>query len=372
MTTIKHTATTLGLKAGDTVQLVRGEYKGATAKLVRCDGTSWPWFTLTQDHGSRREGRELAIYLKEEGENSFIKIPEGDKGGFILNTGSKPQLPSEQRVDILYKDGSLTLNVTIGHTSYIASNTGKNYSSNNWNLFGTDSSIIAYRLRAEEVVLAKPSAVVVPCAPQIEKELEMKVGSRVVLLHTAGCAWSSTNNRVEGVVTKLSSLGDCQIANVTFDNGSKDWGRRAALQLVQDSPSIPAATIDTVLAQLKGQIEVAAKEIEQANDALVGATVRHAALVETLTKHGFSVSGSAAVEVNAKAAFDQKLIKRGTILRCNTVCEEMVGEHIAGKTYKVTSVDDGSLADQELESEDGYGIWVDNEFLEHYTVVSFT
>ena len=364
MTTIKHTATTLGLKAGDTVQLVRGEYKGATAKLVRCDGTRWPWFTLTQDHGPRREGRELAIYLKEEGENSFIKIPEGDKGGFILNTGSKPQLPSEQQVDILYKDGSLTLNVTIGHTSYKASNTGKSYSSNNWNLFGTDSSIIAYRL--------KEVAVAVATTPKIEKEIEMKVGSRVVLIHTSGCAWAASNDGVEGTVTKLSSLSTTEIANVTFDNGSKDWGRRAALQLVQDSPAIPTATVDTVLAQLKGQIEVAAKEIEQANDALVGATARHAALVETLTKHGFSVSGSAVVEVNAKAAFDQKLIKKGTILRCNTVCEDMVGEHIAGKTYKVTSVDHGSLADQELESEDGYGIWVDNEFLEHYTVVSFT
>lgn len=364
MTTIKHTATTLGLKAGDTVQLVRGEYKGATAKLVRCDGSIWPWFTLTQDHGPRREGRELAIYLKEDGENSFIKIPEGDKGGFIANEGCKPVLPASQRVDLLYKDGSLMVDVTIGSHSNHAKNTGKYYSSNNWNLFGTDSSIIAYRL--------KEVAVAVATTPKIEKEIEMKVGSRVVLLHTVGCAWSSTNNRVEGTVTKLSSLGATEIANVTFDNGSKDWGRRAALQLVQDSPSIPAATVDTVLAQLKGQIEVAAKDIEQANDALVGATVRHAALVETLTKHGFSVSGSAAVEVNAKAAFDQKLIKRGTILRCNTVCEEMVGEHIAGKTYKVTSIDDGSLADQELESEDGYGIWVDNEFLEHYTVVSFT
>lgn len=357
-------ASTLGLKAGDTVQFVRGSNKGTVAKLIACDGSIWPWFRLTQATESRNIGREVAIMLEEDDEITFIKIPEGDKGGFIANEGCKPVLPASQRVDLLYKDGSLMVDVTIGSNSNHAKNTGKYYSSNNWNLFGGDSSIIAYRL--------KEVAVAVATTPKIEKEIEMKVGSRVVLIHTSGCAWAASNDGVEGTVTKLSSLSTTEIANVTFDNGSKDWGRRAALQLVQDSPAIPTATVDTVLAQLKGQIEVAAKEIEQANDALVGATARHAALVETLTKHGFSVSGSAVVEVNAKAAFDQKLIKKGTILRCNTVCEDMVGEHIAGKTYKVTSVDHGSLADQELESEDGYGIWVDNEFLEHYTVVSFT
>lgn len=360
------TATSMGLKAGDTVQIIRGPCVGTVASLVRCDGWCWPWFTLTKASQHGEVGRRIAIPLLHEGEKSFMVIPEGDKGGFILNTGSKPVLPAGQRVDLLYKDGSLMLNVVIGSGVHKAVNTGRLYWSHNWDLYGSHSQIVAYRETTKKAT---------PVVPTIAKESdvsELKVGDRVVLIHVVGCAWYSSNNGQEGVVTSLNRFGPTDTATVKFDNGSEDWGRRTALQLVTPAPAVSQSDTDAALAELQAELVEADNGIRVAAEALNTATSNKEALVARLAQFGFTVIGSEhSVQVKADVAFDQNILKVGAILRCDVVCEEMQGQHTSGKTYRIISVDDNNTSmTLEMESEDGFGIWVDDDFLKCYTVLS--
>lgn len=157
MTTIKRTATQLGLKAGEEVRIVRGDYKGIQGTLVECDGSHWPYFKVTKELQDFEIGHRIALYLtNDEGELLFERVSVKDAQGFIQNTGVKPEVEKGQLIDVLYVDGSLILDLDLAsHKGGVAVNTGKEYYASNWNLFHADSSIVAYRFPEDRPVVVK-------------------------------------------------------------------------------------------------------------------------------------------------------------------------------------------------------------------------
>ena len=70
--TIKRTATQLGLKAGEEIRIVRGDYKGIQGTLVECDGSRWPYFKVTKELQDFEIDNRIALYLtNDEGELLF-------------------------------------------------------------------------------------------------------------------------------------------------------------------------------------------------------------------------------------------------------------------------------------------------------------
>lgn len=157
MTTIKRTATQLGLKAGEEIRIVRGDYKGIQGTLVECDGSRWPYFKVTKELQDFEIGHRIALYLtNDEGELLFERVSVKDADGFIKNTGVKPEVEKGQLIDVLYVDGSLILDLDLnGNNRGVAVNTGKEYFAQNWHKFDYDSSIVAYRFPEDRPVEAK-------------------------------------------------------------------------------------------------------------------------------------------------------------------------------------------------------------------------
>lgn len=152
MTTIKRTATELGLKTGDKIRVIGDRYGhqssfiGAEAELLACDGSSWPYFKITS-HDTARDWtlENVALWLTDvEGGLLFERIYEKDENGFIQNTGTAPELKAGQEIDILYVDGSLIRSTDLNRL-FKAENTGEWYAAVNWKPGTSRSQIKAYR-----------------------------------------------------------------------------------------------------------------------------------------------------------------------------------------------------------------------------------
>lgn len=287
MTTIKRTATQLGLKAGEEVRIVRGDYKGIQGTLVECDGSRWPYFKVTKELQDFEIGHRIALYLtNDEGELLFERVSVKDAQGFIQNTGVKPEVEKGQLIDVLYVDGSLILDLDLnGNNRGVAVNTGKEYFAQNWHKFDYDSSIVAYRFPEDRPVEAKQ------------------------------------------------------------------------------------ATLDELLAELKAELVGVNSHIETLTAELEAANATKAALLAKVEGHGLQFIGELKESpMLASEARDKDLLRVGSVLLAVTPVE--TDEHEAGKEYKILSRDEGDSSEFNLESEDGYGWWLSNAELHHYTVVS--
>lgn len=291
-TSIKRTATQLGLKAGDEILMITGSNVGIQGTLEECDGSVWPWFRITKvPFGSNREvGEPIPLHITDsDGNLQFRRVLTKDSEGFIQNIGTKPEVKQGQLVDVLYVDGSLILDLDINsYKSGVAVNTGKEYYASNWSLFHADSSIVAYRFpedRPAVVVLAK-----------------------------------------------------------------------------QD-------TLDELLAELKAELVGVNSHIESLTAELEAAKATKAALLVKVEGHGLQFVGELKESpMLASEARDKDLLRVGSVLLAVTPVE--TDEHEAGKEYKILSRDEGDSSEFNLESEDGYGWWLSNAELHHYTVVS--
>lgn len=287
MTTIKRTATQLGLKAGEEVRIVRGDYKGIQGTLVECDGSHWPYFKVTKELQDFEIGHRIALYLtNDEGELLFERVSVKDAQGFIQNTGVKPEVEKGQLIDVLYVDGSLILDLDLnGNNRGVAVNTGKEYFAQNWHKFDYDSSIVAYRFPEDRPVEAKQ------------------------------------------------------------------------------------ATLDELLAELKAELVGVNSHIESLTAELEAAKATKAALLVKVEGHGLQFIGELKESpMLASEAQEKDLLRVGSVLLAVTPVE--TDEHVAGREYKILSRDEGDSSEFNLESEDGYGWWLNNEELKHYTVVS--
>lgn len=159
MTTIKRSATQLGLKAGDEILMITGSNVGIQGTLEECDGSVWPWFRITKvPVGSPREvGEPIPLHITDsDGNLQFRRVLTKDSEGFIKNTGTKPEVNQGQLIDVLYVDGSLILDMDLnGSNRGVAVNTGKEYFAQNWHKFDYDSSIVAYRFPEDRPVVVK-------------------------------------------------------------------------------------------------------------------------------------------------------------------------------------------------------------------------
>lgn len=290
MTTIKRTATQLGLKAGDEILMITGSNVGIQGTLEECDGSVWPWFRITKvPVGSPREvGEPIPLHITDsDGTLQFRRVLTKDSEGFIQNTGVKPKVEKGQLIDVLYVDGSLILDMDLSsYKSGVAVNTGKEYYAANWNLFHADSSIVAYRFPEDRpVVLAKQ------------------------------------------------------------------------------------ATLDELLAELKAELVGVNSHIETLTAELEAANATKAALLAKVEGHGLQFIGELKESpMLASEAREKDLLRVGSVLLAVTPVE--TDEHEAGKEYKILSRDEGDSSEFNLESEDGYGWWLSNAELHHYTVVS--
>lgn len=290
MTTIKRTATQLGLKAGDEILMITGSNVGIQGTLEECDGSVWPWFRITKvPVGSPREvGEPIPLHITDsDGTLQFRRVLTKDSEGFIQNTGVKPEVEKGQLIDVLYVDGSLILDMDLSsYKSGVAVNTGKEYYAANWNLFHADSSIVAYRFPEDRpVVLAKQ------------------------------------------------------------------------------------ATLDELLAELKAELVGVNSHIETLTAELEAANATKAALLAKVEGHGLQFIGELKESpMLASEAREKDLLRVGSVLLAVTPVE--TDEHEAGKEYKILSRDEGDSSEFNLESEDGYGWWLSNAELHHYTVVS--
>lgn len=287
--TIKRTATQLGLKAGEEIRIVRGDYKGIQGTLVECDGSRWPYFKVTKELQDFEIGNRIALYLtNDEGELLYERVSIKDAQGFIQNTGVKPEVEKGQLIDVLYVDGSLILDLDLnGSNRGVAVNTGKEYFAQNWHKFDYDSSIVAYRFPEDRPVEAKQ------------------------------------------------------------------------------------ATLDELLAELKAELVGVNSHIVSLTAELEAATATKAALLAKVEGHGLQFIGELKESpMLASEAREKDLLRVGSVLLAVTPVE--TDEHVAGKEYKIIARDEGDGSEFNLESEDGYGWWLSNEELQHYTVVSFT
>ena len=287
--TIKRTATQLGLKAGEEIRIVRGDYKGIQGTLVECDGSRWPYFKVTKELQDFEIDNRIALYLtNDEGELLFERVSIKDAQGFIQNTGVKPEVEKGQLIDVLYVDGSLILDLDLnGSNRGVAVNTGKEYFAQNWHKFDYDSSIVAYRFPEDRPVEAKQ------------------------------------------------------------------------------------ATLDELLAELKAELVGVNSHIVSLTAELEAATATKAALLAKVEGHGLQFIGELKESpMLASEAREKDLLRVGSVLLAVTPVE--TDEHVAGKEYKIIARDEGDGSEFNLESEDGYGWWLSNEELQHYTVVSFT
>lgn len=158
MTTIKRTATELGLKDGDEIRIISGDYQGVQGTLLSCDGSRWPYFKITKEAKGFLVGHHIALFLtNENGELLFERVNIKNSEGFIQNTGVEPEIEEGQLLDILYADGSLILDMDLKSGPRRAENTFHEYYATDWTLYPADigSSIVAYRFPEDRPLVVK-------------------------------------------------------------------------------------------------------------------------------------------------------------------------------------------------------------------------
>lgn len=144
-----------------------------------------------------------------------------------------------------------------------------------------------------------------------------------------------------------------------------------AYRFPEDRPVVLAkqATLDELLAELKAELVGVNSHIETLTAELEEANATKAALLAKVEGHGLQFIGELKESpMLASEAREKDLLRVGSVLLAVTPVE--TDEHEAGKEYKILSRDEGDSSEFNLESEDGYGWWLSNAELHHYTVVS--
>lgn len=144
-----------------------------------------------------------------------------------------------------------------------------------------------------------------------------------------------------------------------------------AYRFPEDRPVVLAkqATLDELLAELKAELVGVNSHIVSLTAELEAANATKAALLAKVEGHGLQFIGELKESpMLASEAREKDLLRVGSVLLAVTPVE--TDEHEAGKEYKILSRDEGDSSEFNLESEDGYGWWLSNAELHHYTVVS--
>lgn len=321
------------------------KYAGKTGEVYRVDeDTVYVQFEDGRDYG--RMADVTLVYKK-------------DSLGFISNEGNTQGIqpvPRGTLMDVLYNDGTLILDIPVGTgASKSASNNSNSYSATSWRGIG-GAGIKAYRFPAD-----RPT----PIVSRRITHAEMKEGMKVRFLG-ADTRGHEHWNFVVGQVYSCGNGGPISVKGTLASNNWGDW----KWELVEQ-----AATLDDHLTELRTQLDAIKAEKTQAESELAaaqakvdGIEARRVVLVGSLTKHGIQFIGEAVPVRTAQEAFDADELDIGMTLLC--VTPHNTDEHTAGKQYKIVRRDVGDDAEFRLESDDGYGYWLDNEGLVGYTVVA--
>jgi len=368
-----------GRRDGVTViQGVDGFVVGARVKV-----TAWSGGTFYSRHEGkqgvieRRVDNMIYVRFDHDGTTDYGMIenvelvvaapatPVKDAQGFISNAGNTTgKLPAERgtKMDILYMDGTLILDLAIGTgVPKRASNNSNSYSATAWAYSERGSATIkAYRFIADRPVEA-------PVVRLIKRE-DVKKGMQVKLISDNG-GHRHWGFKIGGVYDCIDGAIQAPGSDV-FHRGTNygDW----VWEVVKEAP---APTLDEQLAALKAELTQIKAEKERAEAGVVAAQAlvdaaeaKRAEIIGRLSKHGIQFIGEEGVKAQtAQEAFAAGTLEVGMTLLAVTPEDEH--EHTAGRQYKITHRDRDDSSEFKLESNDGYGWWVRNDELGNYTVV---
>lgn len=282
-----------------------------------------------------------------------------DAEGFILNTEKTLPVSLGTVLDVLYNDGTLILDLPVGTgVTKCASNNSNSYSATTWLGVG-DAGIKAYRFPADRPATTEPHA-----GRRILRK-DVKKGMKVKLVSDNG------DHRHWGF--KIGEVYDCIDGGIIAFDGVTHRGTNYGdwvWELVDPS----TGSLDEQLAALKAELEgvkaekaAAEADVVTAQGVVDAAEAKRIALIGRLAAHGIQFIGELFPVVTAQEAFAAGNLDVGVTLLC--VTPEDDSEHTAGREYKVIQRDQGDEAEFKLESNDGLGVWVENEALDGYTVV---
>jgi hypothetical protein len=333
-----------------------GKYEGKTGEVYRVDGrTIYVRFAEGTDYGLIDE----LVLENAKDENGFISNAGNTTGKLPVARGTK--------LDVLYNDGTLILDLPVGDgTSKTSVNfPNRSYSATTWTNFGTgNASVKAYRFPSDR-----------PGNGRLITHAEMEEGMQVRHI-SAGNDQHNHWNFVVGQVYSCGNGGPLNALGALAQTNYGDW----SWELVTP---VGVETLDTQLAALRAELEavkaekVAAEaEVKAAQERVAtkvavvdGIEARRVALVGSLTKHGIQFIGESAGTLNGLQAHEAGILKVGTKLL--TVSTPDSSEFTNGREYAVTRVDaHDSVNTYKLESNDGYGHWVSNNDLTGFRVVA--
>lgn len=263
--------TPVGIVVGSKVKVTRAcvfmtKFQGQTGEVTRIDGRT---IFVRFASGSTDYG------MIDELELVQVK----DKDGFISNVGNiagKMPAPRGTKLDVLYNDGTLILDIAIGTgDSKRASNNNNAYSATTWAFHGTGSATIkAYRFPAD-----RPA----PVVSRRVTHAEMKEGMKVRYIGAATRGHEHWNF----VVGQVYSCGNGGPINDDGTLASNNWGDWS-WELVEQTE-----TLDQQLAALRAEMDAANTEKREAQAALTearkvydAAEAKRVAVEARLTKHG--------------------------------------------------------------------------------------
>lgn len=174
---------------------------------------------------------------------------------------------------------------------------------------------------------------------------------------------------------KLNGVYECRNGAPICSDGQgadKNWAGWV-WEVVEEAP---VKTLDEQLAELKAELDeinaakaVAQTELDAAQVKIDAQEAKRVELLKRLSKHGIQFIGEV-VPVRtrtAQEAFEAGELEEGMTLLCTVPWDE--DEHTSGKEYKINGRDEGDSHEFRLESDDGYGVWLDNDGLHGYNVV---
>lgn len=314
--------------------------------------------------GTVERVRDDVIYVRFDHNNELdygmmhnVEVVQAspDAQGFIQNTTGV--LPADRGTiaDVMYNDGTIILGIAIGTGApKRASNNGNSYSATCWDVGRGGANIKAYRIPSVE-------------SPRRVTHEQMTKGMTVKLVgegegHTH---WGFKLGQVYKCVTG-GPIAPCGTA------AGRNWaGWVWEVVVVEEAPLVTLddqlAALKAELTSVKAEITEATKEVTAANAKLEVAEAKRVVLIGTLAKHGIQFIGETVKAQTALEAFEAGTLEVGMTLLC--VEPQDADEHSVGTEYKVIQRDVGDECEFKLESNDGYGYWIENENLAGYTVV---
>lgn len=188
-----------------------------------------------------------------------------------------------------------------------------------------------------------------------------KVGDKVQQSEASNYRWRTPTNPVgvTGVVVEVrTSYGNFKY-RVEWPGGNFNSYEESDLELVEAPTDVlvHAKRLQELRVQQSNLTSEITEIAEKIRKALEGTGLM---LIEDVKEQAKTVT-LLALEVAGDVEIGQQFM-------CNV--SDHPSEHVVGKIYEVIDLDRGDSMPVKLQSEDGYGWWLDLRFLQNYTLVS--